>query len=398
MDKSLELENFVNGLLEEGYTDQEIQEFLEDLSEMSEEEFKSLTEGREVRSGEFDSNTLSRKIYMNPDFANIQGKKKSGLATVNGPYRGSDDQWDSTLPRKKDIKEATESRLTSAKTAWKNTSFANDYGHKDRNKLNHHFDAAGGSLMAGAFGGITGQALSHAGKGFEAFGPVGALIGLGLAGSGLYHAARAAYYKGKMTADHLKDAKKEYNRIRALGESTENIEQEIAIMEAVFEEGNDITSEIITSAITDSAANVQDVFERAIKDRISVLVDQRKADLAGEMFNPVVKESEQIDEISKETLGKYIKKAAYSHGDNMSQSGRYDQIAKDNRDEDDNYEPAADKKSQKHFDKAEKRLKGISRAVDRLKDPYYGESTEEDHRERPLDNDQTKESMKWRRK
>lgn len=191
--KELNLEEFAKELSEEGYTDQEIQEFFEDISNMSEEEFIALTEG-------VNDSQLSRKIYMSPDIDNsIQQPKRKNIPlkmkTVSGPYRGSDDQWDSTV---KGLKEGTETRLASVKEA----------------------------------------------------------------------------------------------------------------MEMVLEEVNEITSDILTSAVTDSAATLQDVFEKALKERISCLVDQRKEELAQEMFTPV--EEDFLVKEDFKTLKQAVKNSKFS--------------------------------------------------------------------------------------
>lgn len=372
MGESKELNELVGQLIDEGYSDQDIEQFFEDIENLTEEQLQTLIEAPAEQP------MLSRKIYMNPDMdqQQPQGNKKKGQVgiTVNGPYRGSNDTFDYS---KKNVNEAVGKTFKRAKKAYDNTY----YSHSHRDEMWDQVDKAGMSagLALGSMGagGLLGAATHIAGgtpNAAESWAVAGLVSGAGLGAKAAYHAAKAAYYKGKMTKDYLSSMKKEYSRLKSIGESTEEIEEEIAIMEAVLEEGNDITSKILTDAITDSAANVQDTFEAAIKDRISHIIDQRKADLAQKMFSPVEEEVEQIDEISKDKLGRYINKASGDIGTLMMKSGRHDQIARDRKDKYDNYEPENDKIAQKNFDKAEKRLKGIGRAVDRIKDPVYGES------------------------
>lgn len=297
MKESEQLDELVNQLSNDGYSDQEIEEFLEDLSNLTDEELAELNESI-LNEAPDQSQQMSRKIYMNPEInlsTNDPTKKGNPGVTVRGPYRGSNDTADYT---RGGIKESVGSIVKRAAKAWKNTENGYTYGseknRKNQMKFLDQYDSAGGSMLAGAAAVAGGAAIGSV-PGFEPWFPVGAAIGAGWAAKGLYHGAKAAYYKGKLTKAHLGAAKQEYSRLQRLGESTEEIEQEIALIEAVIEENREITQEILTSAIVDSAANIQDVFERVIKDRISTLVDQRKADLASEMFNPVVESSYQSD-------------------------------------------------------------------------------------------------------
>ena len=78
---------------------------------------------------------------------------------------------------------------------------------------------------------------------------------------------------------------------------------------------------------------------------------------------PVNEEAEQIDEISKETLGSYIKKAAPSAVSKYTQADRLNRRAFDaDNKEADKYFDASDRAYKKH----KNRLAGIEKATDRL--------------------------------
>lgn len=157
-------------------------------------------------------------------------------------------------------------------------------------------------------------------------------------------------------------------------------------------------SPLLDAAIDNNPAEMANIFDSLIKSRLSDMVENRKVAIANAIFNPSVKEEveeeitledigiteeqlenmteeefEQLDEISKEKLKKYVSGAAvsayqsgykegnadgYGGGSNATGGPRRELHAKAN----------------KAQAKAEKRLKGIDKAVERIDDPYYGSS------------------------
>ena len=80
--------------------------------------------------------------------------------------------------------------------------------------------------------------------------------------------------------------------------------------------------------------------------------------LAKEEYD-ILEEIEQIEELSKSTLGSYIKKAARSASAKSSLSGQFGQLQAGRATEDDNY-------SSDYAKSAQKRIKNIGKATDRL--------------------------------
>lgn len=188
-----------------------------------------------------------------------------------------------------------------------------------------------------------------------------------------------------------KDKEGKYKITKKIGLRSKKIDQ------AIDKISEDV-SPLLDAAIDNNPAEMSNIFDSLIKSRLSDMVETRKIEIANAIFNPSVKEEveeeitledigiteeqlenmteeefEQLDEISKEKLKKYISGAAvsayqsgykegnadgYGGGSNATGGPRRELHAKAN----------------KAQAKAEKRLKGIDKAVERIDDPYYGSS------------------------
>ena len=137
----------------------------------------------------------------------------------------------------------------------------------------------------------------------------------------------------------------------------------------------DYTLNLVDAIISGRATDIETAFQEAITDKISIAMDTRRTEIAQSMFTKesvepeeltledysveeledfmMSEEFEQLDELSKKTLGSYVKKASgklASHGINMVGS----------------LEKSDVKNAAYHGTKIDKRQKGISKAVDKI--------------------------------
>jgi ribosome-associated translation inhibitor RaiA len=118
--------------------------------------------------------------------------------------------------------------------------------------------------------------------------------------------------------------------------------------------------DLVNAIIVGDAIEIENAFQSTISEKISARLDDYRQEVAQTMFK--VQESseeldeEQLDELSKTTLGSYVKKAtgglegaarhAFDAGRHMAQGN--------------------DAESNKSFAKSRQRISGIKKAVDRL--------------------------------
>lgn len=164
------------------------------------------------------------------------------------------------------------------------------------------------------------------------------------------------------------------------------------------------TLDLINAIQAGDSVGIEQQFDEAMTSRIAERLDDMRAYVAKNMFNEDVdvydysdiitesdieefmqtEEFEQLDELSKKTLGSYVKKAAndmaISHANRMVKAGEADEVDrfmnrnttagyKEKHDVTDNIKKAlgADSASvSKHMYRAGKRAKGIDTAVKKL--------------------------------
>jgi len=155
---------------------------------------------------------------------------------------------------------------------------------------------------------------------------------------------------------------------------------------------SDITRELIGHIMNDDTVNAKKSFESALNDRVSYELDDIKQEVAASIYNESVEideeddfdlsdeeledalrlaaeelgydeddelSEEQIDELSKKTLGSYIGKAADRVSSSAYDAGEVNGLDMGGIDDDDNAGPKAYRDADKH-------TKGIKRAVKKL--------------------------------
>ena len=116
------------------------------------------------------------------------------------------------------------------------------------------------------------------------------------------------------------------------------------------------TEALIASIVNSKPSEFMSGFESVMFDKITDLINGKKDELASTLFKePEIKESEDIQELSKKTLGSYINKAAgdgIDHAERFGyKTGKKDSIAGSGDGD---------------FKKAFKRITGIKQAVKKL--------------------------------
>ena len=91
-----------------------------------------------------------------------------------------------------------------------------------------------------------------------------------------------------------KDFEKAFDRIQGIKKATSKLTKEsyesLGLLVQAIQEGN--------------ASNMSQLFDKVMLEKIADLVEQRKQEIAEDLFS-----EEQIDELSKDTLNKYVNKA-----------------------------------------------------------------------------------------
>jgi hypothetical protein len=123
---------------------------------------------------------------------------------------------------------------------------------------------------------------------------------------------------------------------------------------------NENTANLIDAISRGNTMEMQAAFNQAMAEKMVVALDAFKTNVAQNLF----KESEQIDEMSKTTLGSYIKKASEDKADARA-SAEYSSEVSDNTDND-SIRSFHKKKAAKNNLRAKKRSVGIGSAVDKL--------------------------------
>lgn len=141
------------------------------------------------------------------------------------------------------------------------------------------------------------------------------------------------------------------------------------------------TKDLINAIVLGDAIEIENAFQATMAEKISARLDDMRVDVAQNMFK--VQESveelgeEQLDELSKGTLGSYVKKAGQHRvrlaGKERDLEDKADQISKAKHGSDDDTYKAlsqaqknVDDQKWKVRDKSDKRAEGIGRAIKRL--------------------------------
>lgn len=113
--------------------------------------------------------------------------------------------------------------------------------------------------------------------------------------------------------------------------------------------------DLVNAIIVGDAIEIENAFQSTIAEKISARLDDYRQEVAQTMFK-VQESAEELDELSKTTLGSYVKKStgglegtarhAFDAGRHMAQGN--------------------DVESNKSFAKSRQRISGIKKAVDRL--------------------------------
>ena len=112
--------------------------------------------------------------------------------------------------------------------------------------------------------------------------------------------------------------------------------------------------DLVNAIIAGEAIEIENAFNSAMADKLSVGMDNMREHIASNMFN---EEVEQLDELSKTTLASYIKKANSSTADNAWRAaGQSLGLTKDER----------EKHQQTAAKTTMKRMAGVSKATDKL--------------------------------
>jgi len=130
--------------------------------------------------------------------------------------------------------------------------------------------------------------------------------------------------------------------------------------------------DLIDAIYVGDSESIETAFNHEMAERISTRLDAMRVEVAKNMFNEQVEEldeleeeldEEQLDELSKTTLGSYAHKAV-----NKAQDHAHDAH--------DSYRLSDDKEQAQHVHKMTKRLQGIDRAGKSLGDKTIGKSAE----------------------
>ena len=88
----------------------------------------------------------------------------------------------------------------------------------------------------------------------------------------------------------IKDIKRQFGIHKAVNRMTKESYESLGLLVQSIQEGN--------------ASNMSQLFDKIMLEKIADLVEQRKQEIAEDLFS-----EEQIDELSKDTLNKYVNKA-----------------------------------------------------------------------------------------
>lgn len=122
-------------------------------------------------------------------------------------------------------------------------------------------------------------------------------------------------------------------------------------------------TQLLIKAINEgNASDISSLFDKLMLEKISSLVEERKQEIALTIF-----EQEELNELSKKTLGSYLKKASH---DVATLGAVTRQLSNDSRDarQNDDYTTARKKSAQADsvFQKSWNRRKNMAKVVDRL--------------------------------
>jgi len=122
------------------------------------------------------------------------------------------------------------------------------------------------------------------------------------------------------------------------------------------------TKDLINAIASGDAQQIETTFESVMKDKISVALDAMRSSVAQNLFTEEVElDEEQLDELSKSTLGSYVKKSKSAIIGNAQVTGMSN---------------VGDKAKAKAEKTVEKRAKGINKAVDKLTEEELDEAEE----------------------
>ena len=110
------------------------------------------------------------------------------------------------------------------------------------------------------------------------------------------------------------------------------------------------TRDLINAIIAGDAIQIETAFNSTMADKISASIDALRQDVAQNMFQ--TEEVEQIEELSKKTLGSYAKKANKDTEHRAYDQGGDDELGL--------------RRSARNDRKLKNRLKGVNSAVDRM--------------------------------
>jgi hypothetical protein len=123
------------------------------------------------------------------------------------------------------------------------------------------------------------------------------------------------------------------------------------------------TKDLINAIASGDAQQIETTFESVMKDKISVALDAMRSSVAQNLFTEQVElDEEQLDELSKDTLKSYVKKAAPE----VAQRARTDSQI---RSDDELTMAQTGKKTARVMGsqkRTERRVAGIKQAVDKL--------------------------------
>lgn len=96
----------------------------------------------------------------------------------------------------------------------------------------------------------------------------------------------------------------------------------------------DNVRQLIDSIEQGNASGVFAVFDKIMAEKLATAIEEKKEEVVAGIFEDTLKEEyEQLDELSKETLGKYVKKAnlntidhAHNLGDKRARASEIDRF------------------------------------------------------------------------
>ena len=115
------------------------------------------------------------------------------------------------------------------------------------------------------------------------------------------------------------------------------------------------TRDLVNAIIAGDAIEIENEFQSTMAEKISARLDDYRQEVAHTMFR-VQESAEELDELSKTTLGSYVKKSTgglEGAARHAFDAGRHQALGND-------------AETDKSFAKSRQRISGVKKAVDRL--------------------------------